>query len=229
MIPVRVQPGSSAGVIQRREVVVDHPLYEAECPACGYNIGQGGPVEVALVYVGTHPEETWTGGAVVVHAACAPLRTSSDEEALKAAGWLTPGEAERLKAATKQVINDLTADWSNLVEDLKAERAAVQPVIDAARVLCDAPFGQRAEPFSKLYVALAALDADSPPEGPTCDEIRFEPCGCLAYDPVENNHTEGEHTSCGGTLHGGVTPCGGCDSCVSAQVASYRRLEREEV
>ena len=52
----------------------------------------------------------------------------------------------------------------------------------------------------------------------------LKPCGCLAYDPVENGHTEDEHTSCGGSLHDGVVPCGGCDSCISAQVSYYRNM-----
>lgn len=51
-----------------------------------------------------------------------------------------------------------------------------------------------------------------------------KPCGCRAWDPVENAHTEAEHQDCGG----GYDPssaCGGCDSCVSGQIAYYERLE----
>ena len=51
------------------------------------------------------------------------------------------------------------------------------------------------------------------------------PCTCAAYDPVENAHTEAEHTSCGWS--GQDTPCGGCDSCISAQAHYYRRLREE--
>lgn len=36
----------------------------------------------------------------------------------------------------------------------------------------------------------------------------FEPCGCLAYDPVENAHTEADHTNCGNSMTAGVA-CGG--------------------
>jgi len=49
---------------------------------------------------------------------------------------------------------------------------------------------------------------------------RTAPCGCAAYDPIHNAHSGTEHTSCGWT--GADLPCGGCDSCVSAQVAYYR-------
>ena len=45
-----------------------------------------------------------------------------------------------------------------------------------------------------------------------------DPCRCSAWDPVENDHTVSEHSDCYGSLHNGVTPCGGCDSCISAQV-----------
>ncbi len=49
-------------------------------------------------------------------------------------------------------------------------------------------------------------------------------CGCQAWDPIHNPHTEAQHTNCGG----GLTPdaCGGCDSCISAQVA-YWAARRE--
>lgn len=45
-------------------------------------------------------------------------------------------------------------------------------------------------------------------------------CGCLAYDPVHNDHTEDGHTDCGWGYSG---PCGGCDSCISAQVDYFQR------
>lgn len=48
------------------------------------------------------------------------------------------------------------------------------------------------------------------------------PCTCLAYDPVENAHTEAEHTQCRGSVHD-LSLCGGCDSCISAQVAYWQR------
>ncbi len=47
-------------------------------------------------------------------------------------------------------------------------------------------------------------------------------CGCLAYDLVGNPHAPNEHTSCASTTE----PCGGCDSCISAQAAHYRYQER---
>lgn len=46
-------------------------------------------------------------------------------------------------------------------------------------------------------------------------------CDCPAWDPIHNAHTEAEHTDCGG----GLTPehvCGGCDSCMSHQIAYWR-------
>jgi hypothetical protein len=49
---------------------------------------------------------------------------------------------------------------------------------------------------------------------------RTAPCGCTAYDPIHNAHGPSDHTSCGWT--GADLPCGGCDSCVSAQVAYFR-------
>lgn len=49
---------------------------------------------------------------------------------------------------------------------------------------------------------------------------RTSPCGCAAYDPIHNAHGAGGHTTC--DWAGADLPCGGCDSCVSAQVAHYR-------
>jgi hypothetical protein len=48
-------------------------------------------------------------------------------------------------------------------------------------------------------------------------------CDCAAYDRDHNDHTAEQHTRCGGSLAGGSLPCGGCDDCVSQQVASHHR------
>lgn len=48
-------------------------------------------------------------------------------------------------------------------------------------------------------------------------------CGCRAWDAENNDHTEAQHTDCGGCLGAPGTLCGGCDSCLSLQVAYYER------
>jgi hypothetical protein len=62
------------------------------------------------------------------------------------------------------------------------------------------------------------------PEDCNCADER-EPCDCLAYDREHNEHTWHEHTRCAGDLGAGTLPCGGCDDCVSAQVAYWHRRE----
>lgn len=46
-------------------------------------------------------------------------------------------------------------------------------------------------------------------------------CGCLAYDLRFNAHAPEAHTNCAQ-----LPPCGGCDSCISAQVAHYQHERR---
>lgn len=54
-------------------------------------------------------------------------------------------------------------------------------------------------------------------------ERAHNPCGCDAWDAEHNDHTEAQHTDCGGHLGAPGTLCGGCDSCLSLQVAYYAR------
>ena len=86
-------------------------------------------------------------------------------------GWLPPDKAAKLRAAVTRTIDDLTAEWSDLVSDLKAKLAAQQPVIDAARAWVQAHArGGKArhlgcEDETALIAAVDALDADAPEEG----------------------------------------------------------------
>lgn len=73
MIPVRVAADTTVHHVRTAVTVEpDHPLYDEPCPVCE---GALGASSVALVYVGTAPEDRqgryWTGGAVAVHTACA--------------------------------------------------------------------------------------------------------------------------------------------------------------
>jgi hypothetical protein len=69
------------------------------------------------------------------------------------------------------------------------------------------------------------LDDDEPCDCRGWDDD--DPCRCGAWDLWNNDHTKAEHTDCEGSLHNGVTPCGGCDECVSAQVSYYARRRTE--
>lgn len=51
-------------------------------------------------------------------------------------------------------------------------------------------------------------------------------CRCEAWDPQANNHSEAQHTDCGGSLGNPGSLCGGCDSCLSLQVLYYKRQEK---
>lgn len=56
------------------------------------------------------------------------------------------------------------------------------------------------------------------------DEIVWCDCESSRQEP----HAEKDHTDCGMSMRNGEA-CGGCDSCICAQIYHYRRLEREEV
>lgn len=54
------------------------------------------------------------------------------------------------------------------------------------------------------------------------------PCDCPAYDPEYNHHAEDQHTTCNGNAATGDL-CGGCDSCMSAQVLYWQRRREQQV
>lgn len=74
MIPVRVPMDAAIHTVGGvRTLDADHPAYSDPCPVCD---GPAGDAPITLVLVGFAPGDRrptgWgTGGAVVVHAACA--------------------------------------------------------------------------------------------------------------------------------------------------------------
>jgi hypothetical protein len=86
-------------------------------------------------------------------------------------------------------------------------------VVDAAVRLRETvrtrSWDQVAAAMTDLIRAVDGVEPSSRPDAP---------CKCLAYDPIENDHSEGEHASCGGYDSTTAGPCGGCDDCVSARV-----------